>query len=228
MAEKEIIVPWADMRRLPKQSAEMVSGVLLGEKIKILKIKDDWANIESLHDGYSGYISNHFIGDLSTNKIGRYWAIEPVFQWNDMYISTGSLIKGGQDCCSDKDWLHSMLGVPYVWGGRSGFGIDCSGLSQLYWLKKGLNLPRDAWQQEQLIEKTIWSKTQENNRPHLDDVSNGSLLFFKSPQDAKVTHVAIKHGKEIVHASRRSGIVLREKLELNNNLSISLFSIKKT
>lgn len=94
---------------------------------------------------------------------------------------------------------RSMLGLPYLWGGTSFKGVDCSGFTKTVFLMNGMVLPRDASQQARLGELVDtaagWSLLQP-----------GDLLFFGSPEkDGKpelVTHVGMWIGNgEFIHSS---------------------------
>ena len=91
------------------------------------------------------------------------------------------------------------LGSPYQWGGKSPFGIDCSGLTQMVLKLAGYALKRDAYQQA----------TQGKAVASLAEAQPGDLAFFaKDP--LKISHVGIiLEGNEIIHAS---GHVRKDKL----------------
>jgi len=92
-------------------------------------------------------------------------------------------------------YLENLIGTPYVWGGRSGFGLDCSGLVQLVFNSCGFSLKRDSVDQR----KSGRTVSLRNIRP-------GDLTF--SPG-----HVAVYFGKgKILHASARAGGVYLENL----------------
>ncbi len=85
----------------------------------------------------------------------------------------------------------SFLHAPYLWGGRSLFGIDCSGLSQIVFKINGLKLPRDAG--KQAGEGTLV--------PFLKESKPGDLAFFDN-EEGLITHVGILTGQgKIIHAS---------------------------
>jgi len=77
-----------------------------------------------------------------------------------------------------------FLGLPYTWGGRSSFGYDCSGLTQMLCRRMGAQLPRDADQQ------AAWPGVVPVDRT---DLRAGDLLFFGSAAD-RITHTGMYLG----------------------------------
>jgi len=76
---------------------------------------------------------------------------------------------------------RQFLGVTYTWGGRSSFGFDCSGFTQMLVRSRGINMPRDADQQ------AAWDGVFAIDRKHL---RAGDLLFFGSSAD-HITHTGM-------------------------------------
>lgn len=85
----------------------------------------------------------------------------------------------------------SMLNTPYLWGGRTSWGTDCSGFSQFLYSIAGIQIPRDASQQVNKG-KTL---------SFISEAQPGDLAFFDN-EEGIITHVGIifDHGK-IIHAS---------------------------
>ena len=89
--------------------------------------------------------------------------------------------------------IRSLLGVPYLWGGRTPLGLDCSALVQLLLLEQGTVLPRDAHDQYRASVPLARSGT----------ADFGDLLFFGSPR-GRLAHVGLAIGDGyFVHARGR-------------------------
>lgn len=85
----------------------------------------------------------------------------------------------------------AYLRSPYLWGGKTPFGIDCSGFTQMVFRLNGYNLPRDAYQQVEVGQPLSF----------VEEAEAGDLAFFDN-EAGRITHVGILLDKErIIHAS---------------------------
>ncbi len=85
----------------------------------------------------------------------------------------------------------SYLNSPYLWGGKTHFGIDCSGFTQMVYRINGMQIPRDASQQVGIG----------HSRNFADEAELGDLAFFDN-EEGNVIHVGIICGnRKIIHAS---------------------------
>ena len=90
-----------------------------------------------------------------------------------------------------KDTAYLFLNAPYMWGGRSPFGIDCSGFTQLVYKLNGYQLPRDASQQVELGTPLSF----------VEEAEAGDLAFFDN-EEGNIVHVGmILENQQIIHAS---------------------------
>ena len=84
-----------------------------------------------------------------------------------------------------------FMNAPYLWGGRSVFGIDCSGFTQMVFRQFGIRLKRDAWQQAEQGELLGF----------IQEARAGDLAFFDN-EEGRITHVGIMlNNNRIIHAS---------------------------
>ena len=110
---------------------------------------------------------------------------------NKMYKFIGKTTQG----FSQKKYLIEnaliYLNAPYLWGGRSPLGIDCSGFTQLVYRLQGIKLPRDAYQQAEIG----------NTLSFIEESEEGDLAFFDN-SEGNIIHVGIiMKDNYIIHAS---------------------------
>jgi cell wall-associated NlpC family hydrolase len=99
--------------------------------------------------------------------------------------------------------IRKFTGSPYLWGGVTPWGVDCSALVQTAWLARGTTLPRDASLQ-----------AREGIEVNRDRIQPGDLLFFADGDTPnRITHVSIAGERDtVVHATLRRGGVVVERL----------------
>ena len=110
---------------------------------------------------------------------------------NTDYMFEGLTINGKQERRMLIENAMMYLNSPYLWGGRTPFGIDCSGLSQMVYRLNGIDIPRDADEQAEV--GTTLSFVEESDP--------GDLAFFDNAE-GNIVHVGIMlENNHIIHAS---------------------------
>jgi len=149
----------------------------------------------------------------------------PFFDDGEFSIEDSEFRFKGNLAVQEKDnlipYAHLYLHAPYLWGGRTPFGIDCSGFAQMCYKLIGIQIPRDAYQQAEIGEELA----------SIEDTQLGDLVFFDN-EDKKITHVGLMISKdEVIHASGRVRIEKIDKRGIYNvdlkGYSHSLCKIKR-
>jgi cell wall-associated NlpC family hydrolase len=160
--------PFAAMHENP--GGDQSSEILRGEHFMVLDVSGGWAWGWSAHDHYVGYV------DFNVLKVAE--AASP---------STSSIT----DPVSAAEYF---LGLPYVWGGRGGLGIDCSGLVQRGLAEAGIAAPRDSDMQASSLGVII---------PDEAPYERGDLIFFPGHvgmmfDPHRLIHATRHHGKTVI------------------------------
>lgn len=165
-----ICVPFASVRQSPERSAQLVVRLSIGSCVTRLENQGQWTQI-GFPDGETGWVMTVQLTDSQ-----------------------------GLNYTHAPQRAMSLFGTPYLWGGSSAYGIDCSGLTQLMYRLCGVMLRRDAHLQRD-----------DSRFDHItfDALEPGDLVFFGTPD--KVTHVGMHHSPgKYIHSTGGSGVILSE------------------
>ena len=211
------VLPAAVLRGTPSPDAEQTSELLYGEGFALLDLTGGWAWGYSLADHYVGYLAAEALGApiAPTHRVDMIEAMlhsapdaasggpavlprgalvmgDAEGEWlktSHGYLPLAGIVEVGHEHDDPAAVAEAMAGAPYLWGGRTVKGIDCSGLVQLAWASAGIQLPRDSDLQLAALgaDKDVAPA----------DLGRGDLVFFPG-------HVGIMaDSQNIIHASRQ-------------------------
>ncbi|WBV54791.1 C40 family peptidase [Chryseobacterium daecheongense] len=200
------IVTVAPVRAENSDKAEIVTEILFGESADILEVNKNWTKIKMHYDGYEGWMDTKQIKPVSDEELEKRKVTLITEDFSSVLMNDGkTLLSMGSEVefpavasRRSHDIRESIaltakefLNVPYLWGGKSFFAVDCSGFTQLVYKVHDIKLPRDTYQQAEVGEPLTF----------VEESQPGDLAFFENAE-GKIIHVGIMlENQKIIHAS---------------------------
>ncbi len=167
-----VLVTSYGLRAQPNRESEIVTRVLSGTGVVVEEVRGEWARVTASKTGWMQLVHLRAINEMPKSVEEKRKAL----------VKDSAL----------------MIGVPYLWGGSTGHGIDCSGFTRLlhHWI--GIEIPRDADLQHAAA------------KPVEPPFEVGDLFFFTDNSDRHITHVGMSLGGwKMIHSSRfHNGVYL--------------------
>lgn len=216
--------------------SEIVSQILFGEHFEILEHNKQWSKVKLHFDDYEGWIDSkqyqlipeeHYQMLCKEATILNFDLVEYItakttllpitlgaslsfLNYSEIntenYEFEGLKISGVKPKSHLINTAYMYLNAPYLWGGKTPFGIDCSGFTQMVYKLNGYQLLRDASQQA----------TQGDVLSFIEESEPGDLAFFDN-EEGNIIHVGIMlENNYIIHASGKVRIDRLDHLGIYN------------
>ncbi|AZA62248.1 C40 family peptidase [Chryseobacterium indoltheticum] len=200
------IVTVAPVRAENSDRAEIVTEILYGESADILEVNKNWTKIKMHYDGYEGWMDTKQIKPVTEEYLANRKVTMITEDFSSVMTLEGkTLLSMGSEVefpavasRRSHDVRESIaltakefLNIPYLWGGKSFFAVDCSGFVQLVFKIHNIRMPRDTYQQAEVGEALSF----------VEESQPGDLAFFEN-SEGKIIHVGIMlDNQKIIHAS---------------------------
>ncbi|REC53680.1 hydrolase Nlp/P60 [Chryseobacterium piscium] len=200
------IVTVAPVRAENSDKAEIVTEILYGESADIVEVNKNWTKIKMHYDGYEGWMDTKQIKPVTEEYLANRKVTLITEDFSSIMTLEGkTLLSMGSEVefpavasRRSHDVRESIaltakefLNIPYLWGGKSFFAVDCSGFVQLVYKIHNVKMPRDTYQQAEVGETLSF----------VEESQPGDLAFFEN-SEGKIIHVGIMlDNQKIIHAS---------------------------
>lgn len=190
-----------NVRSGPSTSYSSLTRANSGEKAYIIGFNNQWYKV--VFDTHVGYIRSDYLDLTEIPYENKASQKDPIFFVNGQ--STGvtpsaSALNGSNTSTIRQNIVadaKKLLGIPYVWGGTTTKGFDCSGFVQYVLKQNGISMPRTTTEQYQIGTYVTKSALQP-----------GDLVFLQNTYRAGISHVGIYIGDgKMIHASSSKGVV---------------------
>lgn len=171
----------------------IIGALPQGQKVQVISENSGWSKIN--YNGQTGYIGTRF---LSKTPVGGAVDNKP----NENQNNNNNTSNNSGDTSSLLAYAKSMQGVPYVWGGTSANGVDCSGYIYHVFKKFGHNISRQSV-------AGYWSSLPKTSTPQ-----PGDLVYFQNTYKAGPSHMGIYLGGGSFIQSGDKGVAI---VSLNNS-----------
>ena len=188
----------ASLRHRPSDDASQDSELLLGEPVTVYERKDGWAWVQAQTDSYVGYMREAALGAVVVADARVILPLTPLLSAPDVtsplrdllplnaqvkrgavngqfvevsggFVHQRALAASGQTAPDFVATAEQFLSTPYVWGGKTFQGLDCSGLVQIAVQAAGMAAPRDTDMMENTLGHAVLEKK----------LKRGDLVFWK-------------------------------------------------
>jgi len=182
VASHLVLAPVIELRTEPNETSDVVTRIMSGTGVVIEETKDGWSRVQANKSGWLPSVYLRSINDLPKS----------------LEEKRAAIIRDSQ----------RMIGIPYLWGGTSGNGIDCSGFARLLHRWVGIDIPRDADMQCRVA------------KPVESPYEVGDLFFFAEDDSKRhITHVGMcLGGWKVIHSSRGNNGVYIDDLQKKKSL----------
>jgi len=170
-----VLAPVSELRAEPDETSAVVTRVMSGTGVVLEETRDGWSHVKANKPGWIRSSNLRAIMDIPTDIEEKRKLIP--------------------------EDARRMIGIPYLWGGTSGNGIDCSGFARLIHRWVGIDIPRDADMQYGAA------------NPVEPPYEVGDLFFFsEDDSDRHITHVGVcLGGWKVIHSSRgNNGVYIND------------------
>jgi cell wall-associated NlpC family hydrolase len=198
------------LRVRPSEDAAQDSELLFGEQVTVYDDKSGWAWVQARNDLYVGYVRSEALGEPKAATLRVSALMAPVFSAADFKTPVRDLLpmnavapvlarEGDYVKIEEGSYLHRrhlgepekdfvavterFLGAPYVWGGKTYAGLDCSGLIQTALQATGKTSPRDTDMMETALGDVV----------PLSGVRRGDLIFWKGHMGVMLDDTRLLH-----------------------------------
>ena len=200
----------ASLRVRPSHDAAQDSEFLFGEQVTVYEDKGGWAWVQGKNDLYVGYVRADSLGDIMAGTLRISALMAPVFPAADLKTPVRDMLpmnavvpvlgRDGDYVNIGKGFVHQrhlapevekdfvsiaerFVGAPYVWGGKTAAGLDCSGLIQTALHAVGKAAPRDTDMMEKALGEAV----------ALSDAKRGDLIFWKGHMGVMLDEARLLH-----------------------------------
>ena len=176
------LAPVVELRSASNESSEVITRLMSGTGVTVDETRDGWSCVKV---NKSGWMRSTYLRPIDELPI-------------TLEEKRATIIQDAQ----------RMIGIPYLWGGTSGNGIDCSGFARLLHRWVGIDIPRDADMQHAAA------------KPVEPPYEVGDLFFFAEDDSKRhITHVGMcLSGWKVIHSSRGNNGVYIDDLQQKKSL----------
>lgn len=194
-----------NIRAEANTNADIIMVVEQNTELKVIGEDGDWYKVETSQG--DAYVSKDLLSDKRTSVTTSRGSgkTEEKVEAEANKASTSTSVRGKEIV----SYAKKFLGVPYVYGGSTPSGFDCSGFTMYVFKKFGISMPHGAQSQARLGKKVTANKSSKTSL--LNNLKAGDLVFFLDYETMdEIGHCGIYIGSgNFIHASSGSGYCVK-------------------